>query len=158
MKSNFIFASRPSALARWQTQHIIHLLKSNWPDLTCTEEVITTKGDRILDVPLPEVGGKGLFTLELERALLDGKVDLAVHSLKDLPTEDTPGIVIGVIPQRADVHDVLVCPAGNNLDELPSGAVMGTSSTRRRAQLLSYRQDLRVRSIRGNVDTRRSWR
>ncbi|MGD9092257.1 MAG: hydroxymethylbilane synthase [Anaerolineales bacterium] len=154
MTSNLIFASRPSALARWQTQHVIQLLKSNCPDLICTEEIITTKGDRLLDTPLPEIGGKGLFTLELEKALLDGKVDLAVHSLKDLPTEDNPGIIIGVIPEREDLHDVLVCPAGHSIDDLASGSVVGTSSTRRRAQLLSYRPDLYVKDIRGNVDTR----
>jgi len=148
------FATRPSALARWQTQHMIQQLQAQWPDLTCDEVVISTTGDRVLDKPLPEIGGKGLFTSELEQALLAGEVDAAVHSLKDLPTEDSPGLTIGVIPQRADVRDVLICPTGHTLDKLPSGAAIGTSSLRRQAQLLARRPDLRVESIRGNVDTR----
>jgi len=151
---NLIFATRPSALARWQTQHVIHQLKAHWPDLRCEEVVVTTSGDRVLDKPLPEIGGKGLFTLELEAALLEKRVDVAVHSLKDLPTEDSPVLTIGGIPARADMRDVLICTAGHTLDELPPGAVVGTSSTRRSAQLLAYRADLQVKPIRGNVDTR----
>lgn len=154
MTNKLIFATRPSALARWQTQHVIQELQNHWPDLTCEEIVITTKGDRILDKPLPEIGGKGLFTYELEQALLSKSVDAAVHSLKDLPTEDSPGLMVGVIPQRADVKDVLICPAGKTLEELPAGAVIGTSSIRRQAQLLVQRPDLQVKSIRGNIDTR----
>ncbi len=154
MTKKLIFATRPSALARWQTQHVIQKLQNHWPDLTCEEVVITTKGDRILDKPLPEIGGKGLFTYELEQALLNKKVDAAVHSLKDLPTEDSPGLMVGVIPQRADAGDVLICPAGKTLEELPSGAVIGTSSIRRQAQLIAQRPDLQIKSIRGNVDTR----
>jgi hydroxymethylbilane synthase len=149
-----IFATRPSILARAQTQQVIKSLQARWENLDCREVVIKTKGDRILDQPLPEIGGKGLFTDELEVALREGRVHAAVHSLKDLPTDETPGLVIGVIPQRADVRDVLVCPAGYTLDELPSGAVIGTSSNRRRAQLFAQRGDLRVEPIRGNVDTR----
>ncbi|MCJ7702168.1 MAG: hydroxymethylbilane synthase [Anaerolineales bacterium] len=154
MTKKLIFATRPSALARWQTQYVIQRLQSQRSDLACEEVVITTKGDRVLDVPLPEIGGKGLFTYELDQALLAGRVDAAVHSLKDLPTDDAPGLVIGVIPERADIRDVLICPAGYSLDQLPSGAVVGTSSTRRKAQLLSYRPDLLTKSIRGNIDTR----
>jgi hydroxymethylbilane synthase len=149
-----IFATRPSALARWQTQYVISQLKSQWSELTCEEVVITTKGDRVLDQPLPHIGGKGLFTYELEQALLAGRVDAAVHSLKDLPTDDAPGLTVGVIPQRADVRDVWVCPQGLSLDELPAGSVVGTSSTRRAALLLAYRSNLKVKSIRGNVATR----
>ena len=148
------FATRPSALARWQTQHIIQKLQAHWHDLTCEEVVITTTGDRVLDKPLPEIGGKGLFTHELEQALISKDVDTAVHSLKDLPTEDAPGLIVGVIPRRADVRDVLICPSGYTLDELPSGAIIGTSSIRRQAQLLAHRPDLQTKSIRGNVDTR----
>ncbi|MBL7162504.1 MAG: hydroxymethylbilane synthase [Anaerolineales bacterium] len=154
MTKKLIFATRPSALARWQTQYTIQLLQNQWDDLICDEVVIITKGDRVLDKPLPEIGGKGLFTFELEQALLEKRVDAAVHSLKDLPTEDSPGLTIGVIPLRADIGDVLICPAGYTLDELPVGAVVGTSSTRRRAQVLAYRPDLQVAPIRGNVDTR----
>ena len=148
------FATRPSALARWQTQYVISQLKSQWPDLACEKVVITTKGDRVLDQPLPQIGGKGLFTYELEQALLADRVDAAVHSLKDLPTDDAPGLTVGVIPQRTDVRDVWVCPQGHGLDELPLGSIVGTSSTRRAAQLLAYRSDLKVKSIRGNVGTR----
>jgi len=154
MKKKLIFATRPSALARWQTQHVIQKLQSEWPGLACEEVVITTRGDRVLDKPLPEIGGKGLFTSELEQALLENRVDAAVHSLKDLPTEDPAGLIAGVIPKRADVRDVLICPAGHRLDELPPGALVGTSSIRRQAQLLARRPDLQVKSIRGNIDTR----
>jgi hydroxymethylbilane synthase len=148
------FATRPSALARWQTNYIAEQLQEAWEDLRCEEVIIKTKGDRILDVPLPEVGGKGLFTHELEAALREDRVDAAVHSLKDLPTEDSPGLSIGLIPERADARDVLISPEGQELDDLPQGAVVGTSSNRRAAQLLAYRPDLSVKSIRGNVDTR----
>ncbi|MDH5506127.1 MAG: hydroxymethylbilane synthase [Anaerolineae bacterium] len=148
------FATRPSRLARWQTNHIIQQLQEKWDGLTCNEVVITTQGDKILDTPLPEIGGKGLFTLELEQALLEGRVDAAVHSLKDLPTDNTPGLTIGVIPLRAEVVDCLISPAGHTLEDLPSGAVVGTSSLRRQAQILAHRPDLTVQSIRGNVETR----
>lgn len=148
------FATRPSALARWQTQYIINNLQTAWDDLICEEIVITTRGDRILNKPLPEIGGKGLFTYELEQALLEGRVDAAVHSLKDLPTEDAHGLCISVIPKRADGRDVFICPAGYALDDLPSGSIIGTSSIRRQAQLLARRPDIKIQSIRGNVDTR----
>ncbi|MDH5606023.1 MAG: hydroxymethylbilane synthase [Anaerolineae bacterium] len=152
--NKLVFATRPSKLARWQTNHVISLLESHWPDLSCEEIVITTKGDQILDRPLPEIGGKGLFTLELEEALRSGQVDAAVHSLKDLPTENSPGLVVGAIPPRAPVGDALVCPGGHSLADLPPGALVGTSSLRRQAQLLAFRPDLKTASIRGNVETR----
>jgi hydroxymethylbilane synthase len=154
MISELIFATRPSALARWQTSFVIQELKNHWRNLNCTELVITTKGDRELNKSLPEIGGKGLFTYELEQALHDGRVHAAVHSLKDLPTEDAPGVQIGAIPQRADIRDVLICPADLTLDKLPAGAVVGTSSNRRKAQILAHRADLQVKAIRGNIDTR----
>ncbi len=150
----FIFATRPSALARWQTDYVADLLRAAHPSRIIEIEVIVTKGDRILDKPLPMIGGKGLFTAELERALLAGQVDAAVHSMKDLPVEDAPGLTIGLTPARADVRDVLICPAGHTLETLPAGAVVGTSSPRRQAQLLAVRPDLAIKSIRGNVDTR----
>ena len=148
------FATRPSALARWQTAHVIQLLEAAHPGLECREDVITTTGDRVLDRPLPEIGGKGLFTRELEEALLSGKVHAAVHSLKDLPVEATPGIVIAAIPERESVHDVLVSADGQTLSSLPAGARVGTSSLRRTAQLLARRPDLDILPLRGNVDTR----
>ena len=107
-----------------------------------------------LDRPLPEIGGKGLFTQELEAELLSGRVHGAVHSLKDLPVASPDGLTIGAIPVRAEVRDVLISAQGHNLDTLPTGAVVGTSSLRRSAQLLAHRPDLRVESLRGNVDTR----
>jgi hydroxymethylbilane synthase len=154
MSKKLIFATRPSALARWQTNYIIERLQATIPELECQEVVITTRGDQVIDQPLPEIGGKGLFTNELEQALRDGQVDAAVHSLKDLPTDDVPGLTVGAIPERAAVHDVWICPRGHSLDDLPAGAIVGTSSTRRAAQLLAYRPDLLVKPIRGNVDTR----
>ena len=154
MPQKMIFATRPSALARWQTAHIIQQLQLRWPLLECEELVIKTEGDRVLDVSLPDIGGKGLFTSELEGALLGNRVHAAVHSLKDLPTEDSPGLTLAAIPVRADPRDVFVCPAGQNLEELPAGSVVGTSSNRRRAQLLAYRPDLHIEPMRGNIDTR----
>ena len=151
---NLIFATRPSALARWQTAHVIRLLQDAWPGLECTEHIIKTTGDRVLDRPLPEIGGKGLFTSELENALLSGEVDAAVHSLKDLPVEDTPGIVIAAIPERELAFDVLVSVGGKTLADLPEAARVGTCSLRRTAQILALRPDLAILPLRGNVDTR----
>lgn len=149
-----IFATRPSALARWQTQWVIQALKNIHPDLECAEKIITTQGDKILDKPLPEIGGKGLFTQELESELLSGAVHCAVHSLKDLPVENPAGLTIGCIPARAEVRDALISLNGYTVATLPKNAFVGTSSLRRAAQLLSRRPDLRIQSLRGNVDTR----
>jgi hydroxymethylbilane synthase len=146
--------TRGSPLALWQTNHIAGLLAAAWPGLECRTKHFSTAGDRIIDQPLPEIGGKGLFTAELETALLDGAIDLAVHSLKDLPVVDPPGLVLGAIAGRADVRDALVARGGGDLNGLPQGAVVGTSSLRRQAQLLAARPDLVIRSIRGNVETR----
>lgn len=149
-----LFATRPSALARWQTQWVCRALENAWPELDCQEVVISTQGDRILDRPLPEIGGKGLFTLELERELLEGRVHAAVHSLKDLPVQDTPGLTLGAIPERADARDVLISASGKRLAELPAAARLGTSSLRRAAQALAQRPDFEIQSLRGNIDTR----
>jgi len=148
------FATRPSALARWQTAHVIQLLQAAHPELVCDTRVITTTGDKVLDRPLPEIGGKGLFTYELEKALLSGKVHAAVHSLKDLPVEDTPGLVVAAIPEREAAQDVLVTAKGQKLFDLPERARVGTCSLRRTAQLLAYRPDLAILPLRGNVDSR----
>ena len=148
------FATRPSALARWQTQWVIGALQSRYPDLVCEEKVITTQGDKILDKPLPEIGGKGLFTQELESELLSGAVHCAVHSFKDLPVENPAGLTVGCVPARAEVRDALISGRGYTLRTLPAGASVGTSSLRRAAQILSLRPDLRTGSLRGNVDTR----
>ena len=151
-----ILGTRASALARAQTDCVIELLETAWPGLVCELRPIVTEGDRTQasGEPLPEIGGKGLFTAELEQALRGGEIDLAVHSLKDLPTEDSPGVVIDAVCLREDVRDCLVARDGLTLAELPAGAVVGTSSLRRAAQLMVLRPELEVRSIRGNVDTR----
>jgi hydroxymethylbilane synthase len=119
-------------------------------------EVLQTRGDQVLDRPLPEIGGKGLFTEALDRALLEGRIDLAVHSLKDLPTDTVEGLIVACIPEREDPRDALVGPGGRSvsLAGLPDGAVVGTSSLRRRALLAAFRPDLVGESIRGNLDTR----
>jgi len=152
--TKLVFATRPSALARWQTSWVIAALQAAHPGLICEEKVIITQGDRILDRPLPEIGGKGVFTQELENELLSGAVDCAVHSLKDVPVENPQGLTVGCIPLRAEVRDALVSKDGLTLATLPVGAVVGTSSLRRAAQLLAARPDLTISSLRGNVDTR----
>jgi hydroxymethylbilane synthase len=149
-----IFATRPSALARWQTRWVMQALQAAHPGLECEERVITTQGDAILDKPLPEIGGKGVFTQELEAELLQGCLHAAVHSLKDLPVENPAGLALGAIPARGEARDALISREGDTLLSLPPGAVVGTSSLRRAAQLLAYRPDLTIRSLRGNVDTR----
>ena len=146
--------TRASALARRQTEHVCTELERVWPDTRFEVRLISTTGDRVLDTPLPLIGGKGLFTAELEAALRVGTIDLAVHSLKDLPTELPRGLVVGAVLSRADPHDVLVSRTGLTLDKLPAGARVGTSSTRRAAQLLSHRPDLQILDLRGNADTR----
>src|SRR3990172_10996557 len=123
-----VFATRPSALARTQTQWIIQSLQKAYPDLVCEEKVITTQGDKILNKPLPEIGGKGLFTQELESELISGFVDCAVHSLKDLPVENPAGLTIRCIPARAEVRDALISAKNYTVATLPEGAVVGTSS------------------------------
>jgi len=151
-----VLGTRASALARAQTESVIALLTGAWPDLDTETKVISTAGDRTQasGEPLPEIGGKGLFTSELERALREGDIDLAVHSLKDLPTEGSEGVVVGAVSARDDVRDCVVARDHGSLADLPSDAVVGTSSLRRSAQLRALRFDLDVRSIRGNVDTR----
>jgi hydroxymethylbilane synthase len=146
--------TRGSVLARWQTDDVIRQLQSAWPGLDCRTHLMTTSGDRILDKPLPEIGGKGLFTEELDNALRSGEIDLAVHSLKDLPIDDAPGLAIGAICSREDARDVLISRTGRTLGTLPHGARVGTSSLRRSAQLLAARPDLTLLALRGNVDTR----
>jgi hydroxymethylbilane synthase len=146
--------TRGSALARWQTDYVADLLRAAWPHLRVEVQVISTRGDQVLDKPLPLIGGKGVFTAELEAALHEGTIDFAVHSLKDLPTENPAGIAVGATPTRATVNDAVVSRAGYTLRTLPQGATVGTSSRRRAAQLLYRRPDLQIADIRGNVDTR----
>ncbi len=147
-------ATRGSRLALWQAEHIKSLLTRQHAGLQIELLVLKTKGDIILDVPLAKVGGKGLFVKEIEEALLDGRADLAVHSMKDVPMELPQSLVLGVVPKREDPADMLLSVKYAGLEDLPKGAVVGTSSLRRQAQLLALRPDLQVVSLRGNVDTR----
>lgn len=152
--SELRIATRKSALAMWQARHVQSLLLESGAGLTVKLVPVVTEGDRILDRPLAEIGGKGLFLKELERALLDGQADLAVHSMKDVPADLSPGLALDVVLPRANPFDALVSKQASSLSELPSGANIGTSSLRRRCQLLAARPDLVVRDLRGNVDTR----
>jgi len=146
--------TRGSPLALWQANHVAERLRAAFPDLTVRLEAIKTTGDRLLDVPLAKVGGKALFVKEIEEALLDQRVDLAVHSMKDVPTELPHGLTIGAVTEREDPHDVLISRTGARFNDLPSGARVGTSSLRRQAQLLHHRPDLHIIPLRGNLDTR----
>lgn len=148
--------SRGSKLALWQSYHVRERLMAEHPGLEIEIEIIHTTGDKILDVPLAKIGDKGLFTKELDRALLDNRVDLAVHSLKDVPTRIEPGLTLAAVGKREDPSDALITAPGipKSLAELPIGARVGTSSLRRRAQLLARRSDVMVLDLRGNVDTR----
>lgn len=146
--------TRRSRLARWQTEHVGAALRAAHAEFDWDAVRIRTAGDKDRRTPLPEIGGKGLFSEALEAALLAGDIDVAVHSLKDLPIESHPGLAIGAVCFRADARDVLVSRVRWTLDTLPEGAVVGTSSTRRIAQLKASRPDLRLQPLRGNVDTR----
>jgi hydroxymethylbilane synthase len=146
--------TRGSALARLQTEIVAQALRVAWPGVVTSSLVISTTGDAVQDRPLAAIGGKGLFTAELEAALRDGSIDLAVHSLKDLPSEASPGLVLGAILSRDDERDALVSRGGHTLAGLPAGAVVGTSSQRRGAQVRALRPDLRLEDLRGNADTR----
>lgn len=154
MKQNMIIGTRQSLLALWQSNHIADRIRKQYPNCNVTLKKIVTKGDRILDVPLAKIGGKGLFTKELETALFDGEIDLAVHSLKDMPTQLPPGLVLTAITERANAGDAFVSNKYNRIEDLPQGATIGTSSLRRRAQILAVRPDLKIIDLRGNVDTR----
>jgi len=147
-------STRKSPLAVWQAEYVAQALKDIQPGIEVELICRTTKGDRILDQALSKVGGKDLFVKEIENALLDGEAEVAVHSLKDVPTELPDGLHICAYPRRADPRDALVSPKGYTLETLPVGARVGTSSLRRGALLLSRRPDLKIVPIRGNVQTR----
>jgi len=146
--------TRGSQLALWQANWVKDAVNRHHPDLTLELVIIKTKGDKILDVPLAKVGGKGLFVKEIEEALLDGRIDLAVHSMKDMPADIPAGLCIGSIPEREESRDVLITRSGLPLDRLEQGARVGTSSLRRSAQLLRVRPDIAIVPLRGNLDTR----
>ena len=154
MKKEIKIGSRGSALALWQANWVRDSLLKQWPELIVTIEKITTSGDRFLDAPLSRVGGKGLFTKEIEEALLDHRVDIAVHSMKDVPAVLPEDLSIAVITEREDPRDVLISKENITLKNLPQGATVGTSSLRRQAQLLKFRPDLKITPLRGNVVTR----
>jgi len=154
MKKTLRIATRKSALALWQANHVQDLLKESHPGIEIELVKIVTQGDRILDRPLAEIGGKGLFLKELEHAMLDGEADLAVHSMKDVPAEMAQGLVLDAVLPRANPYDALVSRGGQVLADLPAGSRIGTSSLRRKSQLLALRPDLEVTDLRGNVDTR----
>jgi hydroxymethylbilane synthase len=149
-----VIGTRGSALARWQSEHIAAALRAAHPGLEVTLSIIVTEGDRFQTGPLIEVGGKGVWVKEIELALAEGRVDLAVHSLKDVPAELAPGLALIAIPPRADARDALVSRTGADLAGLPAGARLGTSSLRRVCQLKVRRPDVQVELLRGNVDTR----
>ncbi|MFW5488782.1 MAG: hydroxymethylbilane synthase [Desulfovibrio sp.] len=153
MTDTIVIATRGSLLAMWQANHIKSLIEKRH-GVHVELLKIKTKGDKILDVPLAKIGGKGLFVKEIEDALLDGRAHLAVHSMKDVPTELPAGLVVGIIPNRETPTDTLLSVKYNGLDDLPQGAVVGTASLRRQAQLWMRRPDLDIQTLRGNLDTR----
>ena len=146
--------TRGSRLARWQSEWVADRLRAHHPGLAVELVEIKTQGDRDRNSPLAAIGGTGLFTKEIQRALVDGAVEVAVHSLKDLPTTGPGALMLGAVPVREDVADALIAPGGKTLAGLREGATVGTGSLRRRAQLLHARPDLRVVDVRGNVETR----
>jgi hydroxymethylbilane synthase len=153
-RRSLVLGTRGSRLAVWQAEWVQARLRESAPDVTVTLRRIKTSGDKILDVPLATIGGKGLFVKEIEDALLQGDIDLAVHSMKDVPTVLPGGLEILCVPAREDPRDALISREAKPLDRLPKGARVGTSSLRRQAQLLHRRPDLRIEMLRGNLDTR----
>lgn len=152
--ATIVIGTRGSQLALWQANWVKEAIERSHRDLTVELSIIKTKGDKILDVPLAKVGGKGLFVKEIEEALLDGRIDLAVHSMKDMPAGIPAGLCIGAIPEREEPRDVLISRENRLLDQLKRGARIGTSSLRRAAQLLHVRPDFSIVPLRGNLDTR----
>jgi hydroxymethylbilane synthase len=153
-EKKFTIGSRGSDLALWQTNHVKTKLEEIFPDIQLEIKIIKTTGDKMLDVALSKIGDKGLFTRQIETALLDGEIDLAVHSLKDLQTVQPDGLTIGAVSARETPNDILVSKKYRSIDELPAGARVATGSLRRKSQLLGYRPDLEILEIRGNVPTR----
>ncbi len=141
-------------MALWQTNYIIEKLRHSWPEYEFSVKKIKTQGDEVLDVPLAKIGSQGLFVKEIENALFAGDIDLAVHSLKDMPSQITPGLTLAAITEREDPRDALVSRDNLPLARLPTGARIGTSSPRRSSQLLAFRPDLQLVDMRGNLDTR----
>ncbi|MDD2950738.1 MAG: hydroxymethylbilane synthase [Sulfuricurvum sp.] len=147
-------ATRGSKLALWQSNHIKSVIESNFSDIEVELKIIITSGDKILDAPLAKIGGKGLFLKEIEESMLRGEAQMAVHSLKDVPTVMPEGLLLSAITTREDVRDAMLSEKYPDIASLPQGAVVGTSSLRRRMQLVKQRPDLVIKDLRGNVDTR----
>lgn len=154
MRREFTIGTRGSDLALWQTGFVKSTLERLFPGVAFDVRIIRTKGDAVLDTALSKIGDKGLFTKELESAMLAGEIDLAVHSLKDLPTTQPDGLAIGAVSARETPNDVLIARSARSLEDLPLGARVATGSLRRGSQLLAFRPDLRIVEIRGNVPTR----
>lgn len=154
MKSLLRIATRKSPLALWQAEHVKARLLAAHPGLDVELVTFSTQGDKILDTPLAKIGGKGLFVKELEVAMLEGKADIAAHSIKDVPMDFPDGLYLSTILQREEPCDAFVSNSHDSLESLPEGAIVGTSSLRRRCQLLSKRPDLQIKDLRGNVNTR----
>jgi hydroxymethylbilane synthase len=154
--SRLRIATRKSPLALWQANHVRDALLVRHPELDVELLTMTTQGDKILDTPLAKVGGKGLFVKELETGMLEGRADLAVHSMKDVPVEFPQGLCLAAVLPREDPRDVLISNTCSSIDELPQGARLGTSSLRRQSQLRARRPDLQILDLRGNVNTRLS--
>ncbi|GMQ87116.1 MAG: hydroxymethylbilane synthase [Gammaproteobacteria bacterium] len=154
--SRLRIATRKSPLALWQANHVREALLVRHPELEIELLTMTTTGDKILDTPLAKVGGKGLFVKELETGMLEGRADLAVHSMKDVPVEFPEGLCLAAVLPREDPRDVLISNTCSSIDELPQGARLGTSSLRRQSQLRARRPDLKILDLRGNVNTRLS--
>ena len=149
-----VIATRRSQLALWQSEYIKERLNEHYPDMEVVLQEFVTKGDKILDVPLAKIGGKGLFTKELELAMLNGDAHIAVHSLKDVPTQFEEGLELGAVTKRFDPRDALLSNKYSSLDELPEGAVIGTTSLRRRMAIKMLRPDIVLKDLRGNINTR----
>ena len=153
-KDTITIATRKSPLAMWQAEHVKARLEQAHPGINVILLGMSTQGDKILDTPLAKIGGKGLFVKELEQGMLDGKADIAVHSMKDVPVAFPEGLHLPVIMQREDPRDAFVSNKFESIDDLPEGAVVGTSSLRRQCQISHHRPDLEIRPLRGNVNTR----
>lgn len=149
-----VIATRRSQLALWQSEYVKAMLQEHYPDMEIELQEFVTKGDKILDVPLAKIGGKGLFTKELENAMLEGSAHLAVHSLKDVPTQFEEGLVLAAVTKRFDPRDAFLSNKYSSLDDLPAGAVIGTTSLRRRMALKILRPDIELKDLRGNINTR----
>lgn len=154
MKKIIHIGTRGSKLALWQANWVKSALEHKFPEQSIEIVTIKTKGDKILDVPLAKVGGKGLFVKEIEQALLGGDIDIAVHSMKDMPAEIPAGLCIGAVPERETPNDVMISKSGLKAADLKQSSIIGTSSLRRGAQLLNFRPDLKIMPLRGNLDTR----